>query len=98
MTPRMVPITCHCTLKKLGKKGQLVCNLVKKTQEGGACFFFQEGGGGISKGGHVSSFERGGPLAWEVHWQWGGGVGHLVHPQPPPLYFDPVNIVRKLQR
>ena len=40
---------------------------------GGACFFFQEGGG-ISKGGHVSSFERGGPLAWEVHWHGGGGV------------------------
>ena len=68
MTPRMVPITCHCTLKKLGKKGQFVCNLVKKTQGGGACFFFQEGGA-ISKGGHVSSFERGGPLAW------GGGGG-----------------------
>ena len=74
MTPRMVPIRCHCTLKKLGKKGQFVCNLVKKTQGGGACFFFQEGGGGgISKGGRVSSFERGGPLAWEVHWHGGGG-------------------------
>ena len=71
MTPRMVPITCHCTLKKLGKKGQFVCNLVKKTQ-GGACFFFQEGGA-ISKGGHDSSFERGGPLAWEGHWHGGGG-------------------------
>ena len=48
MTPRMVPITCHCTLKKLGKKGQFVCNLVKKN----------------SGGGHVSSFKRGRPLAW----------------------------------
>ena len=63
----MVPITCHCTLKKLAKKGQFVCNLVKKKLRAGPCFFFQEGGA-ISKGGHVSSFERGGPLAWEVHW------------------------------
>ena len=32
MTPRMVPITCHCTLRKLGKKGQFVCDLVKKSK------------------------------------------------------------------
>ena len=25
----------------------------------GPCFFFREGGGGIGKGGHVSSFEGG---------------------------------------
>ena len=45
----------------------------EKNSGGGACFFFQEGGA-ISKGGHVSSFERGGPLAWEGHWHGGGGV------------------------
>ena len=52
MTPRMVPITCHCTLKKLGKKGQFVCNLVKKKlRGGGACFFFQEAGAiGMGRG------------------------------------------------
>ena len=44
----------------------------KKLGGGGGCFFFQEGGA-ISKGVHVSSFERGGPLAWEVHWHGGGG-------------------------
>ena len=66
MTPRMVPITCHCTLRKLGKKGQFVCDLVKKSR-GGGCFFLREGvargamfllsrrGGGIGMGG---------PLAW----------------------------------
>ena len=70
----MVPITCHCTLKKLGKKGQFVCNLVKKTQGGGGHVSSFKRGGGISKGGHGSSFERGGPLAWEVHWHGGGGV------------------------
>ena len=48
-----------------------MCDLVKKSG-GGARFFFREGGS-IGKGGHVSSFERGGPLAWGVHWH-GGAV------------------------
>ena len=49
-----------------------MCNLVKKSRGGGACFFFREGGS-ISNGGHVSSIERGGggigmggPLAWAM--------------------------------
>ena len=49
-----------------------MCDLVKKSEGGGACFFFREEGS-IGKGGHVSSFERGGPLAWGVHWHGGGG-------------------------
>ena len=51
-----------------------MCDLVKKTEGGGACFFFREEGS-IGKGGHVSSFERGGPFAWRVHWHGGGGGG-----------------------
>ena len=50
-----------------------MCDLVKNS-EGGACFFFREEGS-ISKGGHVSSFETGGPLAWRVHWHGRGGGG-----------------------
>ena len=53
---RMGHETHNVTLKKLGKKGQFVCDLVKKS------------GGGGGGGGHVSSFERGGPLVWGVHW------------------------------
>ena len=78
---RMGHETHNVTLRKLGKKGQFVCDLVKKSGGGGARFFFREGGS-ISKGGHVSSFERGGPLAW-------GGGGMLSSHRclfllPPP--------------
>ena len=59
---------------KLGKKGQFMCDLVKKSEgggmillsrggvhwQGGACFFFREGG----------SIGMGGPLAW-------GGGGRM---------------------
>ena len=38
-------------------------------QKRAICVQFGENSGG----GHVSSFERGGPLAWEVHWHGGGG-------------------------
>ena len=48
-----VPITCHCTLKKLAKKRQFVCDLVKNPS-GGPCFFFPEGwGGGHWHGGSI---------------------------------------------
>ena len=62
----------HCTLKKLGKKGQFVCNLVKKTQGGGHVYSFKRGGGAL--GGPCLFFREGraigmgGPLAWR-----GGG-------------------------
>ena len=49
-----------------------MCDLVKKSEGGGACVFFREGGS-IGKGGHVSSFERGGPLAWGSIGMGGGG-------------------------
>ena len=70
---RMGHETHNVTLKKLGKKGQFVCDLVKNSG-GGAHFFFREGGS-ISKGGHVPSFERGGPLAWGSIGMGGGGGG-----------------------
>ena len=45
-----------------------MCDLVKKSEGGGSFFFFRDGGS-ISRGGHVSSFKRGGgALAWGVHW------------------------------
>ena len=69
--------THNVTLKKLGNKGQFVCDLVKKSG-GGARFFFREGGS-ISKGGHVSSFEGGGPLAWGVHWHGGPMVCRITY-------------------
>ena len=53
-----VPITCHCTPKKLCRKRQFVCN-VMKTSGGAGCFFFQEAGL-TGQGGHVSLFEGGG--------------------------------------
>ena len=60
-----------------------MCDLVKKS-EGGPCFFFREEGS-IGKGGHVSSFESGGPLAWGVHWHGGGMVLDLLCPGRPFL-------------
>ena len=58
------------------KKKSTLCAIWWKNLEGGGCFFFREGGS-ISKGGHVSAFERGalaggGPLAWG-----GGGLLNL---------------------
>ena len=47
-----------------------MCDLVKKS-EGGPCFFFREEGS-ISKGGHVSSFERGGAIGMGGPLAWGG--------------------------
>ena len=74
--------TQNVTLRKLGKKGQFLCDLVEKS-EGGPCFFFREGGSS-SKGGHVASFERGGRLAWGVHWHWGGGGRYQSNTVPTP--------------
>ena len=75
-----VPITCHCTLKKLGKKKAMRVRFGEKISRGGGMFLLSKGGGSISKGGHVSSFEKGGgALAWGVHWHGGGGV------DPSPL-------------
>ena len=51
--------THNVTIRKLGKKGQCMCDLVKKSEGWG----------------DVSSFERGGPLAWGVHWHGAGGGG-----------------------
>ena len=48
-------------------------------------------GGAISKGGHVSSLERGGPLAWEVHWH-GGGGGGVVPPRGSMVGIDRLNV------
>ena len=59
------------------QKRAILCDLVKKSR-GGGVFLPSRGG---SQGGHVSSFETGGggvgmagPLAWGVHWHWGGGA------------------------
>ena len=65
MTPRMVAITCHCTLRKLGKKGQFVCDLVNKSRGGGDVSSFETGEGAFAWG----SIGMGGPLALE-----GGGT------------------------
>ena len=65
-------MTHNVTIRKLGKKGQFVCDLVKKSEGGGHVSSFERRVS-ISKGGHVSSVERGGPLAWGVHWHGGGG-------------------------
>ena len=57
---RMGHETHNVTLKKLGKKGQFVCDLVKKS-----------GGGG-----HVSSFERRSPLVRGPMFLHSRGAGH----------------------
>ena len=65
-----VPITCHCTLKKLGKKRQFVCDLVKKSQ-GGGMFLLSRRWGALARGAmFLLSRGRGG------HWL-GGGHNHL---------------------
>ena len=61
----------HPLAKK--QRGRLALTIPPPCQWPGPCFFFREGGS-IGKGGHVSSFERGGPLAWGVHWH-GGSIG-----------------------
>ena len=38
--PHHMPLHTQETKKKGGKKGQFVCDLVKTSRAGGACFFF----------------------------------------------------------
>ena len=86
------------TLRKLGKKGQFVCDLVKKSEGGGPCFFFREGVS-ISKGGHVSSFKRGGAIGMGGPLALGGGgvVGGLrIGLRPHNWRYSPISAFRLL--